>query len=684
MLAESCGLMGSDTRDLSTLMPPVPALPGASGGAPQWGPIMDFHPGSPYGALPSHSFIKQEPGWAAADPLDDPHCGFGAFTVHFSGQFTGTGGCNQGRVFPSAPYLSTCADNPPGLRSPCKSSPWSTPTICLESVSVSVRLQHTKYHMFEVRDVAMLKSPWASEMLEKSDLDGAPSYGHTPAHHSPPFPCSHPFKQEDAMSPQTSMVEQQYQAPPPVYGCQAPTDSQTLLLRNTYNSPTAGFENETSAAAPPLVYSCSAQYHIHTHGMLRGIQDVCRMPSIAPPIVRSTEPNEKRPFMCSYPGCSKRYFKLSHLQMHGRKHTGEKPYQCDFTDCGRRFSRSDQLKRHQRRHTGVKPFQCETCQRKFSRSDHLKTHTRTHTGEKPFTCRWPTCHKKFARSDELVMKVKQAPEVALANPLCPPQGAKGMRMQLTQVSDSVVHMKVRIQSKQVCRRYISLALHFILHHLDSPRTNARVLFVDFSLAFNTVVPELLLYTNDCVSDEPVVKILKFTDDTTVVGLITSGDESAYRKEVEHLVSWCSSNHLLLNTEKTVEMSFKFLDTTISRDLKWEENIVSITKKSQQRMYFLRQLKKFNLPQSLMILFYTVIIESVLISSIIWFGSSTSQERAKLQCIIRIAEKIIGCSLPPLQSIYTSKEDGLHVSKTAGAAEKSKGQAYSSVTSSNAT
>ncbi|XP_035381681.1 WT1 transcription factor b isoform X3 [Electrophorus electricus] len=390
MLAESCGLMGSDTRDLSTLMPPVPALPGASGGAPQWGPIMDFHPGSPYGALPSHSFIKQEPGWAAADPLDDPHCGFGAFTVHFSGQFTGTGGCNQGRVFPSAPYLSTCADNPPGLRSP-------------------------------------------------SDLDGAPSYGHTPAHHSPPFPCSHPFKQEDAMSPQTSMVEQQYQAPPPVYGCQAPTDSQTLLLRNTYNSdnlyqmtsqlecvawnpvssltstikrsvyallvlssPTAGFENETSAAAPPLVYSCSAQYHIHTHGMLRGIQDVCRMPSIAPPIVRSTEPNEKRPFMCSYPGCSKRYFKLSHLQMHGRKHTGEKPYQCDFTDCGRRFSRSDQLKRHQRRHTGVKPFQCETCQRKFSRSDHLKTHTRTHTGEKPFTCRWPTCHKKFARSDELV------------------------------------------------------------------------------------------------------------------------------------------------------------------------------------------------------------------------------------------------------------------------------------------
>lgn len=52
------------------------------------------------------------------------------------------------------------------------------------------------------------------------------------------------------------------------------------------------------------------------------VQDVRRVPSIAPAIVRS-ESSEKRPFMCAYPGCNKRYFKLSHLQMHSRKHTGE-------------------------------------------------------------------------------------------------------------------------------------------------------------------------------------------------------------------------------------------------------------------------------------------------------------------------------------------------------------------------
>ncbi|XP_009876197.1 PREDICTED: Wilms tumor protein homolog, partial [Apaloderma vittatum] len=182
--------------------------------------------------------------------------------------------------------------------------------------------------------------------------------------------------------------------------CKVASTGMNERLRG-YSGHTAGYENENHSA--PMLYSCGAQYRIHTHGVFRGIQDVRRVPGVAPTIVRSaSETNEKRPFMCAYPGCNKRYFKLSHLQMHSRKHTGEKPYQCDFKDCERRFSRSDQLKRHQRRHTGVKPFQCKTCQRKFSRSDHLKTHTRTHTGEKPFSCRWPSCQKKFARSDELV------------------------------------------------------------------------------------------------------------------------------------------------------------------------------------------------------------------------------------------------------------------------------------------
>ncbi|XP_053282808.1 WT1 transcription factor a isoform X1 [Pleuronectes platessa] len=396
--------MGSDLRDLNSLLPPLPAGPSPGcpalpvSTAPQWAPVLDFHTAaSPYSSLAaphtplgSHSFIKQEPTWGTTvDPHHheaDPHCGLSAFTVHFSGQFTGTGACRYGSAFGAPPPPPT-SSQPPPVTAPHHHQPpgrmFSNPpylTNCMDT-------QQAARNQTGYGAVA---------------FDGAGNYGHTPTHHSSQF-SNHTFKHEDALTQQNPMGEQQYPVPPPVYGCHTPSDSctgsQALLLRNPYNSHAAGYDSD-----PNMVYSCSTQYRIHTHGVFRGIQDVRRVPSIAPAIVRS-EASEKRPFMCAYPGCNKRYFKLSHLQMHSRKHTGEKPYQCEFTDCGRRFSRSDQLKRHQRRHTGVKPFQCETCQRKFSRSDHLKTHTRTHTGktsEKPFNCRWPNCQKKFARSDELV------------------------------------------------------------------------------------------------------------------------------------------------------------------------------------------------------------------------------------------------------------------------------------------
>ncbi len=46
-------------------------------------------------------------------------------------------------------------------------------------------------------------------------------------------------------------------------------------------------------------------------------------------------------------------------------------------------------------------------------------------------------------------------------------------------------------------------------------------------------------------------------------------------------------------------------------------------KAQQRLYFLLQLKKFNLPQELLKQFYSTIIESVLCTSItVWFSSAT--------------------------------------------------------------
>ncbi len=43
-----------------------------------------------------------------------------------------------------------------------------------------------------------------------------------------------------------------------------------------------------------------------------------------------------------------------------------------------------------------------------------------------------------------------------------------------------------------------------------------------------------LYTHDCTATHSSNVIVKFADDTTVVGLITDNDETAYREDVHAL------------------------------------------------------------------------------------------------------------------------------------------------------
>ncbi|KAK3574191.1 hypothetical protein QTP86_004415 [Hemibagrus guttatus] len=77
-----------------------------------------------------------------------------------------------------------------------------------------------------------------------------------------------------------------------------------------------------------------------------------------------------------------------------------------------------------------------------------------------------------------------------------------------------------------------MGLHYILKNLVNPGTYARILFVDFSSAFNNIIPDTLNKLTQLSVPPP--SLLKFADDTTVIGLIQDGDDSTYRQEVEQL------------------------------------------------------------------------------------------------------------------------------------------------------
>ncbi|ROL50820.1 hypothetical protein DPX16_15064 [Anabarilius grahami] len=88
-------------------------------------------------------------------------------------------------------------------------------------------------------------------------------------------------------------------------------------------------------------------------------------------------------------------------------------------------------------------------------------------------------------------------------------------------------------------------------------------------------------------------------------------------------------------------------TSIQQTLLW--------KKAQQRLYFLHQLSKLNLPQELLTQFYSAVTESVLCSSItVWFGSATKSDIRRLQRTVWTAERIIGAPPPTLQDLYSSR------------------------------
>lgn len=275
-------------------------------------------------------------------------------------------------------------------------------------------------------------------------------------------------------------------------------------------------------------------------------------------------------------------------------------------------------------------------------------------------------------------------------------------------------------------------LDTLCSHLERPRSYSRILFIDFSSAFNTIQPHVLLrkllhlnvngtiirwihsyltarpqfvryigtaskclltntgapqgcvlspllftiYTNDCKSQYQNCTILKYADDTVIIGNIHNGEESLYRKQVDAFVSWCHANYLNLNVKKTKEMvidfrrrkaehppleianepvqivkNYKYLGVIIDDGLRFADNAHHLYVKCIKRLHYLRILNNINVDRKILSLFYNTIVESVLAFAMVtWYGSSLSTDQNKLNKIVKAARKM-GVNTKNLNIIY---------------------------------
>ncbi len=206
---------------------------------------------------------------------------------------------------------------------------------------------------------------------------------------------------------------------------------------------------------------------------------------------------------------------------------------------------------------------------------------------------------------------------------------------------------------------------YVLNFVDKGNTSsfkrfAKILYVDFSSAFNKIQPHLMMsklrdmnvnsnlvlwinnfltqrqqyvsfqgaksnviitntgapqgcvlspilftiYTSDCVCQAENCQLFKYADDTVLVGRC-SGDDTAYRGEVQKFVAWCTRNYLELNVKKTKEMvvdystsshnhpplfvnnevvervkEYKYLGTIIDNKFSFNMNVEALYKKKQ--------------------------------------------------------------------------------------------------------
>ena len=153
----------------------------------------------------------------------------------------------------------------------------------------------------------------------------------------------------------------------------------------------------------------------------------------------------------------------------------------------------------------------------------------------------------------------------------------------------------------------------------------------------------------------------------ILGLVKDNDDSDYLETVSYVADWCKDNYLDLNVTKTKEMlfdfrrnkpevtniqidnsevecvkSYKYLGVNIESNAKWDSHVHSQIKKANQRLYFVRCLRRLSVDVRLINLCYNSLISRVLLYAVsVWFESCGEGLRKDTVKIRKKAERIVG-------------------------------------------
>jgi len=158
---------------------------------------------------------------------------------------------------------------------------------------------------------------------------------------------------------------------------------------------------------------------------------------------------------------------------------------------------------------------------------------------------------------------------------------------------------------------------------------------------------------------------KFIDDTTLFEFVAKSTTSCMKACCDELVHQSEEMRMNVNARKTKEMLigpmakdpppllslcgatvervpvFKLLGVHVSSDLKWTKHIDAVVSKAASRLYFLKQLRRADVPTRDLLHFYTTVVRPVLeYACPVWYPGLTSARSELLESVQKRAIRII--------------------------------------------